>query len=156
MLDWDKHVRPVLEAAYQAQMHASAMGLVGQLHPGLIEINEKLGQQPQDQRTATVLEHLGSAGYLDAEFGVISTGLAVSNVRLREKALQILAGWPGSPDEATASKLVELIRARAENEPDPERRSRLQKLADAAAGISRDVLTEVLAALARGQLPHGG
>lgn len=92
MLDWDGVPTKTLKAIYEATEEAL------NANPSLpfegvtsAEVNKRLKQTEDDPRVCRVLEHLADAGYLKVTFPTESTAYAI---RLKEKGLQEVAGWP--------------------------------------------------------------
>lgn len=62
-----------------------------------------------------------------------------------EKGLQKSGAWPGDA-EILADRLLEELAERAENEPDPEKRSKFKAILQAAGEMGRDVFVSVVSA----------
>jgi hypothetical protein len=144
--DWATDVLPVLEAVYVATGSGDADLGVSQK-----TINDVLGRQPDDARTARVVTMLVSGGYLDR---TIDTFGSRGFVQITEKGLQITAGWPSGAPDAAYQRLLALIDERVEGAASDEERSKWQRLRDAVVGVGRDVAVEVLSAAAQTGLRH--
>jgi hypothetical protein len=143
MLDWDRDVMPVLQATYDVWTAAMAIdpharfGVPGQ------EINEKLGRDADDPRTAVVLDRLRDAGLVDGEG--VSGQKNPDDVLVTAKGLQYVAGWPATPDEAAVARLLAVLDQRIQEAPTPEARSNWTRLRDAVSALPREVLADVIA-----------
>ncbi|MBC3189492.1 hypothetical protein H7X46_00210 [Pseudonocardia sp. C8] len=71
-----------------------------------------------------------------------------------ERGLVRSGAWPSDADRL-ADQIIAALAEAAENEPEPERRSRLQRAASGVAGVGRDVLAETLAAIATRSMGMG-
>jgi hypothetical protein len=137
-MDWKATMRPVLQAVYEASLTATPYGVE---QP---QINAQLGRAPDDPKTDRLLYELERNGYIEAVTPSFSEAWGPSHSRLTEKALQVVAGWPGAASDDVVSRLLDVLNAEIEQTHDPDQRSKLEKLRDVVAGIGRDVLTDVL------------
>lgn len=87
--------------------------------------------------------------------GVGSWGAPVQRFTGVSAEAYFLTGLHPDGDDAV-SQLISALRQAAEQSTDPDERSRLRKLADAAGGVSRDVLAGVLTAITTGAIGAGG
>jgi DNA-binding transcriptional MocR family regulator len=78
-------------------------------------------------------------------------GVPVLRFRHLSADAYFVTGLHPSGDDAV-SQLVDLLRQAADGVDDPQEKSRLRALADAAGGVSREVLAGVLTALATGAM----
>jgi len=95
-------------------------------------------------------EALKEAGYISFERIVRGGmgGTAVIAPRLREKGRRTLKLWPGNSFEA----LIDVLEQRIREEPEPEKRSRLQGLLAAVRAVGGPALAEILAKLVEHQI----
>lgn len=142
-LAWKEDVRPVLGAVYAATSATGSAFGVDQA-----AVNEELGRDPKDATTDRVLHELERSGYLEASVSATGDMLGANVVRLTEKGLQQVAGWPSQDSLGMADRLLWVLEERIEQAPTEDERTRLQRLRDAAVGIGRDVLTDVLSKMA--------
>jgi len=126
---------------------------VAELYEGTGEPIEPLEQVlkvfPDDQHDAVrqSLRQLGDHGYIDT---VTATGMGqpaqIARIdRVTEKGLRATGAWPDDA-ELLADRVLAALVERAENEPDPEKQSKVEAALKAVGGISRDVLVDVLGA----------
>ena len=138
-LEWATNVLPVLQAARQAAEAAPVDTGASQ-----DAVNEPLGREAGDEVTARVLHELEQADYI-RETLEIGQGVGPARFVLTEKALQVVAGWPGGGADAAYERLVALLEERIAAAATPEERSRWERARDAVLSIGRDVLVELLA-----------
>jgi hypothetical protein len=144
-LEWVTSVLPVLQAVYTEVLAASP-----DIGASQDAVNSRLGRQRGDEATARVLHELEQAGYLRATMDVEQL-VGPAYFVLTEKALQIVARWPGGGTDAAYKQLVALIEERIEQAEGDEERTRWERARDAIVGLGHDVLVNVLsAAAARG------
>jgi hypothetical protein len=144
-MDWDATMRPVLRAVYEASLVASPYGVEQ------AQVNALLGRGADDPRTDRLLFELERNGYIEAVMPAFGDRWGPTHCRLTEKALQVVAGWPGAASDDVVLRLLDVLNAEIERTDDPDRKSKLEKLRDVVAGIGRDVLTEVLSKVLTGQ-----
>jgi hypothetical protein len=137
-IDWPA-MRPVLAGIGEAYA-ASAQPDVGVTLP---EIAWTLGREENDELERTIYE-LTRTGYLEA---VLDQALAPISVQPTEKALQVVAGWPGGADALLAELAARLDDAATEDE-----RGKLQRALDGLSGLGREVLSDVIANVATGRI----
>ena len=147
MLDWQEDVRPVLVAVYQAQMSEEAKDVRGPL-TDKARINEVLGRDPDDNGLHLAMDALAEADYIDAARRRDDW----LHVRMMERGLQEVAGWPKAPGEDTYDLLLNVIDRLIAEAPSADERTRLEKFRDGVVGVGRDVLTNVLSRAATGGL----
>lgn len=98
---------------------------------------------------------LAEAGYLRKPDPVQNRELMVRRLsegaryRLTERGRRAVGLWPS---ERTADTLVDLLRQAEELTDDPEEKTLIRRAAGAIGSVSRDVITDVAAALARSQV----
>ena len=90
------------------------------------------------------IQRLVNAGMLDGQ-PVLSGDWVVKGVT--ERGLRESGVWPAPADQVAAQLIAALTQA-AEDESEPEKRSKLRGAAASVAGIGKDVLTEVIASYA--------
>jgi hypothetical protein len=137
-MDWKATMRPVLRAVYEASLTATPYGVVQS------QVNAQLGRAADDPKTDRLLYELERSGYIEAVTPSFGESWGPSHSRLTEKALQMVAGWPGAARDDVVLRLLDVLNAEIEQTDDPDQRSKLEKLRDVVAGIGRDVLTDVL------------
>jgi DNA-binding PadR family transcriptional regulator len=143
--DWETEALPVLQAVYAASGSADP-----DLGMSETTINEVLGREPDDARTARVLTMLIRGDYLDTTIETMGS----RNVQITEKGLQVTAGWLSGAPDAAYTRLLALIDKHVEEAASDEERSKWQRLRDAVVGVGRDVAVEVLSAAAQTGLRH--
>ena len=143
MVEWQDDVLPVLEAVWRTTK--SKVGYDPTVSQR--EINDRLGREPDDRRTDRALYELARTGYVTSTFQT-DVSLGPLEVELTEKGLQTVGGWPGR-DPADA--FLAALQARVDAEESVEERSAAQRLLDAAKGLSREVLSEIVANAAMGR-----
>ena len=145
MPDWNTEVLPVLEAVHVAIQRDSAGGTAMVFASDGDTINDVLGREANDKRTAAVLLELRSAGFITCE---ATMGGGVHLSQLTEKGSQYVAGWPTAPGADVQDRLIAALDRYIPDASSAAERSRLEKLRDGVAGVGRDVLTDVLAKIA--------
>jgi hypothetical protein len=141
-LDWDSEVRPVLVAIYRVLNEAESVSAQVESE----EVNRLLGREPRDERLDFVLAYLQRADYID---GYRAFGGVWNNITLLGPGLVEVAGWPATPGEDYAAKLLDVLDERIAEAPDPEERTRLERFRDAVGTVGTGVVTGVLTDLAR-------
>jgi hypothetical protein len=144
--DWHENIMPLLVAAADLESSLSPDGLVTQ-----DALNTALGRPQGDPQTSTTLMQLSAAGYFRDEVSVEQADGPLA-VRLGEKALQRVAGWPGESGDL-ASALLELIDRRlADPEVSEDERGRLERLRQALSDVGKGVVTGLLTGLVKSHL----
>jgi hypothetical protein len=141
-LEWATNVLPVLQAARQAAEAAPP-----DMGASQDAVNELLGRGAGDETTARVLHELEQAGYIRETLD-FDQGIGPTHFVLTEKALQVVAGWPGGGADAAYERLVALLEEQIAEAATPEERSRWERARDALLSVGRDVLVELLAGAA--------
>jgi len=137
-LDWDSRVLPVLEAVARAYSRAPS-----DLGVSLEGVAEELGYKTDTYNLSLVLDELVRAGYLEETMGVEQLP-GPAWCRLREKGLQVTAGWPSASGETAFERLLAIVDERIRSADSDEERSKWERLRDGVAGVGRDVLVGVL------------
>jgi hypothetical protein len=138
-MKWDE-ARPILEAAYRLMDEDDEEGTSAE---AVVAI---LGRSPGDARTTRILARLYEVGYITGP--TIDDSPVPISINPTEKGLQEVAGWPspnsgGREVELLLALLDERISDESRNEDE---RGRLRRFREAAAGVGRDVGSEVLGA----------
>lgn len=141
-LEWATDVLPVLQAAYEAAAEGSP-----DIGASQDAVNARMGREAGDVSTARSLLQLEQAGYLRETMGADQI-VGPAFFTLTEKALQVVAGWPGGGGDAAYDRLLALLDERISAAGTPDERSQWERARDAVVGAGRDVLVEVLAAAA--------
>jgi hypothetical protein len=144
MLNWEQDVLPVLEAAYEAWCaEAETTAAMGRSEPWVTteNVNAALSRQPDDPKTEMVLKHLESAGYITADRDIRNVSLEIT---FTEKGLRFVAGWPGSPEEATVARLLAALEEQVEAAETPEEKTALQRALVSLRAVPTGVLVNVL------------
>jgi hypothetical protein len=105
----------------------------------LPEIAVALGREEEDSELERAIYELTRTGYLEPTLEVDQVRAPLA-VRPTEKALQIVAGWPGGADALLAE-----IATRLNEAPTEEERRRLQRALDSLTGLGREVLSDIIA-----------
>jgi hypothetical protein len=114
------------------------------------DVAELTGLEPEDVERGLLALIEATPPYIDGAHAAAGDELCyLVAIRLLERGRREVRHWP--PDSATV--FIEELRHRIEISPDPVERSRLQKLLDAALSVSREVLGEVLGAIATKSMP---
>jgi len=142
MTNWADNVLPVLEASYRVSLREAGEPYVTQ-----DAVNEEMGREPGDVQTARALHDLWHADYVDDVLDGGGMGaFGPQRFTLTEKALQIVAGWPGFGGESLFSRMLAELDERVASASTPEERTRLERLRDGLVGVGRDVFTNVISA----------
>jgi hypothetical protein len=135
---WQTRAVPILQfiASHETELRTLTVG----------QISEGTGIDPK--LVVPELERLIDGGYIPGELKKLMSGGDVrpwrlSSPRLTDIGAQALRMWP------TAEHVLDVLATRAEEEPDPEKKSKLRALAEALRSVGTDVLGEVLAAAAK-------
>lgn len=150
MLNWEQDVLPVLEAAYDAWCaEAQTTAALGRSEPWVTteNVNAKLGRPADDAHTEMILKHLESAGYITAERDVRDVSLEIT---FTERGLRFVAGWPGSPEEVTVSRLLAALEEQVEVAETPEEKTALQRALVSLRSVPSSVLVNVLTRVVTG------
>jgi hypothetical protein len=137
-VDWDNVVLPVLQAVGRAYPQARpGLGVSLQM------VNIELGKDEGDLSTAHTLDELVRTDYLEET--ITTDNLPGPGwCRLREKGLQVTAGWPTSSGETALARLLAIVDERIASAADDEERSRWERFRDGILGIGRDGLVGVM------------
>ncbi len=136
--EWETRVLPVLQAVARASAEADP-----EIGVSVAMVNTELGRGPDDISTAIVLAELERAGYLEETLGADQvTGPAWC--RLREKGLQVTAGWPSASGEVAFARLLAIVDERIADAADDEERSKWESFRDGVLGVGRDVVVGVM------------
>lgn len=131
----------------------------------VVELCESTDEHVEPQRVldafpaeepGAVLRSLRRLGKHDGHIETVTTpalGQGVSQILMikgvTEKGLRASGAWPNDA-ELLADRILAVLAERAETEPEPEKRSKLQTGLKGVGGMTRDVLVDVLgAALAK-------
>lgn len=137
-LSWNS-VRPVLEAMRKqwAQDNFPSMGLP------TARVFEQL---PAENRGlfAETLRSLESSRYIESANPELQTHDAPAEVKFTDRSLQALDGWPGATGNQIAENLLSVVAAAAMAESNPDDRSKLEHLGEAARDLGIDLLSEVI------------
>jgi hypothetical protein len=150
-------IRPVLEALrdYWQASGYPAHGI------GFAPIVQALPDEAANVFGAT-LRALSEGGYLST--GALRLGATLDDgttvhfpleAELTEKARSVLDGWPGATPTELVENLLAVLAFAAENEPDPERRGRLERFLSAAGEVGVSVGSEVMAKVITGGMGLG-
>jgi hypothetical protein len=143
-----KRLRPVLGAVVQQWEQQGARDAVD-----VDTIVAALADKMQAADVRRALELLERDECLIAEFEMGSDGPIA--VTLDTKALQRLRGWPTDASEAAIVQgLLEALDAAIQNTSDPEEKTRLQRLREAAGDVAKSVLAGAI--VAGGKAAAGG
>jgi hypothetical protein len=111
---------------------------------------------PDEQHDAVrqSLRRLGDHGYIDttttAGMGQAPQILRIN--RVTEKGLRATRAWPDDA-ELLADRVLAALAERAENEPDPEKQSKVKAALKAVGGMSRQLFVDVLGAAIKSNFP---
>jgi len=141
-LDWQTAVLPVLEAAYECSGAPDGYAELGEVDTDAL--NLRLGRQRHDAHTAAVLHSLYRDDYIDVIDGGPDQVPEPRLFALRDKALQLVAGWPSTTGEAAVQKLVAELDTLIEQEPDEEKKGSLVRWRDAVVDVGKSVAAGVL------------
>jgi len=133
---WAK-VEPILRAAYALMDENEDTGATSS-EP----ICRALDLPEDDNSVILAIRQLRDSGYLKADFNGAGIAYYIEPTAL---GLEHCSGWP-SPGSGPVfvTEFIEAITARADDASTPdEERGRLRRLAEAAGGVGKDVLTEV-------------
>ncbi len=72
-------------------------------------------------------------------------GRDIIDITLTGRGRRAVGSWPGEGD--AYDKIIAAIEARIDDEPDPEKKSRLRKGAEGIGGMGRDLFVEIAAAV---------
>lgn len=136
-LTWLTREVPILEAVALAETEAA--------HPDGDWIIERTGLSGEE--VAFGIRALVDGGYLAATdlTGSLADRMTYYvDVQLRERGRRTVGTWP--KEDGGLDVLLELLAERIEAEPDPEAKSKLTRLREAAQGIGKDVGTSLLSA----------
>jgi hypothetical protein len=143
---WDS-LRPILVAAVQEWERHGARGPV----PTEV-VAAALRGDVEESRVQVALDLLEQGGWLTAEFEA-GTDWPIE-VSPTPKALQDVRGWPGQPgDAAIVRALLAALDDAIERASDPDEKTRLQALRDAAGDVGKSVLAGAI--LSAGKLALG-
>lgn len=134
----------MLEAAYDAWCtEAQQMTAIGRSDPWVTteNVNAKLGREAAAPKTEMVIRHLEAGDYITAKHDIRGVSLEIT---FTEKGLRFVAGWPGSPEEATVTRLLAALEEQIATAETPEERSALQKALSGLRDVPRGVLVSVL------------
>jgi len=135
-MEWNE-VRPVLAASYE---------LLGEEGDRATPeaVNEKLGREPRDERTARALELLYKGGYIDGI--MVDQSPAPIFIEATKEGLQETSGWPkpGAGGDQLDLLLRLLDERIAAPETPPEEKTRLQRVRDSLGDAGRDIVVGVL------------
>jgi hypothetical protein len=135
-------VRPVL-AAIRGYWEAGGFSEHGVQLPAILEAlpDKHLGL------FGVTIRGLVEAGYLNETSGLSAGGMP-AEVALTERAHAVLDGWPGAPPVELGENLLAVLAKAIAEEPDPAKKSRLQRLAgtirDVGVDAAGDILVRVL------------
>ena len=116
------------------------------------ELADELGMSPDDVMSALIaLDPTYVETKEDRRGPNILANVAV--LRLTERGRRAVGLWPG---EDSADALVRVLEAAADAEADPVEQGKLRKAAKAVGTVSRDVLVEIVAAVASRQMMGPG
>lgn len=116
------------------------------------ELADELGMSPDDVMSALIaLDPTYVETKEDRRGPNILANVAV--LRLTERGRRAVGLWPG---EDSADALVRVLEAAADAEADPVEQGKLRKAAKAVGRVSRDVLVEIVAAVASRQMMGPG
>jgi hypothetical protein len=102
---------------------------------------------------SVALDLLEQDGWVDAEFEMGSDGPIAATPS--PKALQLLRGWPThASDTAIVRGLLDALDEAIEDASDPEEKTRLRKVRDAAGDVGKSVLAGAI--VAAGKAMAGG
>jgi hypothetical protein len=132
---WERVDRPVLEKV--AELGGDDEDPIRNTHV----LTEALGDDFDQRRVARSVGRLVDGRYLDASDACSSDSDEWLAIRLAEKGRRFVGMWP-SDDAARA--LLELLDERIAQEDDPDERTRLQGLREAAKNVGQGVLSGVL------------
>jgi hypothetical protein len=108
------------------------------------EVAETLGRDHDDE-LERILYELTRTDYVEAVLEV-DQSLAPVSMRPTEKALRVVAGWPGGADALLAA-----LAARRDAATSEEERGRLQRAYESLSGLGREVLSDVIANVLTGR-----
>jgi hypothetical protein len=137
-VDWDDVVLPVLQAVGRAYpQRRPGLGVSLQM------VNAELGKDEGDVSTAQILDELVRMDYLEE---TITTDNLPGPAwcRLREKGLQVTAGWPSASGEVALARLLAIVDERIADAVDEEERSKWERFRDGVLGVGRDVMVGVM------------
>jgi hypothetical protein len=144
--DWQENIMPLLCAAADLEGRLPPDGHVTQ--DGL---NVALGRPPGDPQTSTTLMQLSAAGYFRDELSVEEVDGPIA-LRLGEKALQRVAGWPGGSGDLASELLVLIDRRLADPAVSDDERGRLERLRQTIGEVGKGVVTGLLTALVKSHI----
>jgi hypothetical protein len=136
-IDFATHL-PVLEAVVHLYGEAAAGQDVSQM-----DVARHLDRPEGDQGVSRAFEVFERTGYLEGRTSVDHPPGPLT-VAPSEKALQLLAGWPGS-GEAAFQRLLATLDEQIEEAPDEERKGRLRAIRDGLVEIGEDFGAKLMA-----------
>lgn len=145
-------IRPVLEA-FRDYWQASGYPAEG------VGVRPLLKDLPDDLLAifAATVRALSTSGYVDASpltakamLDDGSTHVIPVEISLTGKSREVLDGWPGATPRELVDNLLAVLTFVAANEPDPQRRGRLEGLVTAIKDVGVAVTSEVLAKVITG------
>jgi hypothetical protein len=132
-MQWHK-TRPILLATYDLiDRHGKTAGSA---------VCEAMGVGQDDEDVRLAIEQLDEAGYVKCLFSGAGTAQLIDPTAL---GLQYCSGWP-TPGSGPVfvTEFLDAITERAEDASTPdEERGRLRRLAEAAGGVGKDLLTDI-------------
>jgi hypothetical protein len=137
-------VRPVLQAL-------SGYWAAGGFSPHGIQLPSLLAACPSGREAlfAATIRALIEGEYL-SQAGTLSANHLPAEVELTDRARAVLDGWPGAEPSDLAENLLAVLAERAEHEPDPTQKLRLQQLLSTMKELGISVTSEVLAKVITG------
>jgi hypothetical protein len=142
---WSDEILPVLEAAHRVSLRNLTDPFIS-----VAAVDDELGREANDPRTARALHDLAETGYFDVTTSPAMGSITPAIFRLSEKALQIVAGWPSIGGESFFTRMLAELDERVAAASTTEERTRLERLRDGLVGVGRDVFTNVVSAAAEG------
>lgn len=133
---WDQRERRILEAVRDGEE-------AGERVLSVATLAEPLERPLEEVRR--VVEALHIDGWLTGVEAADAVGFELVDMRPTAKTRRYLGDWPA--ETGSVDVLLETLASKIDEVDDDEERSKLQRFLQSAAGVSREVLSDVLAAV---------
>lgn len=102
-----------------------------------------------EEKVGLVLERLEKAGYLKGTSVMERIRGPLLAIRLTEKGLQQVAGWPSSNENVATKQFIAAIDKQIKEAKEPGEKKKWQSFKDSALDVSTDLLAKIIAELVR-------